>query len=99
LIIGVDIDDVLTYAVEFDGKTILQAYGKYNENIAEKDMEYIEKWSDKASDFLKNCIYGSFISNPNALAEREEQDYDNIDDFLLDEFEEENVLDTPVNLI
>jgi hypothetical protein len=89
LIIGVHIDDVLTYAVEFDGKTILQAYGKYNEDIPEKDMEYIEKWADKALDCLKNCIYGSLISNPHALAEIEEQDDDYIDDLLLVEFEEE----------
>lgn len=89
LIIGVYMDDVLTYAVEFDGKIILQAYGKYNEDILEEDMEYIDKWAEMASDCLKNCIYGSFISNQNALAETEEQDDHYIDDLLLDEFEEE----------
>jgi hypothetical protein len=94
LIIGVFIYDVLTYAMEFDGKSILQAYGKYNTEISEEDMTYIEMWVDKASKCLKDCIYGdSFILNQLAMGRPEEQNNDFIEDICLDECEEEDISD------
>jgi hypothetical protein len=43
LIIGVFRNDVLTYALELNGKSILQAHGKYNTEIPSKDFELIQK--------------------------------------------------------
>lgn len=41
-----DIDGSIgkTYAIEFDGRSILQAYGKYNSTIPEEDYKVILKW-------------------------------------------------------
>jgi len=94
LILGIYIEDKLTYAMEFDGKSILQAYGKYNTEIPEEDMTYVETWVDKASKCLKNCIYGdSFILNQPTMGEPAEQNNDFIEDIYLDEFEEEDISD------
>lgn len=43
LIVGVFRNDVLTYALELNGKSILQAHGKYNSEIPSKDFELIQK--------------------------------------------------------
>ena len=44
LIIGVFKNSELTYALEYDSGHVLQAYGKYNSKIDEKEMEKINRY-------------------------------------------------------
>ncbi len=44
-IVGVFIESTLKYTVEFDGKGILQAYGKYNKCIPDHDNDLIYRWA------------------------------------------------------
>lgn len=44
-IVGVFIESTLKYTVEFDGKNILQAYGKYNKCIPNDDNDLIYRWA------------------------------------------------------
>lgn len=54
-ILGVFENEQLTYAVEFDGKNIKQAYGKYNAPIPMEDNPSIYQWAGKAKKILKSA--------------------------------------------
>jgi len=52
-IVGAFKEGKLTYAIEFDGKSILQAYGKYNSTIPEEDYKVILEWVQFAKVIIK----------------------------------------------
>lgn len=54
-ILGVFENEQLTYAVEFDGKNIKQAYGKYNAQIPIEDNISIYQWAGKAKKIFKSA--------------------------------------------
>ena len=57
-IIGVFIESELKYAVEFDGKNILQAYGKYNRMIIGDDQNLIYQWVRISRKLPLQCAQG-----------------------------------------
>jgi hypothetical protein len=51
IIYGIYKNDILSYAVEIDGKNILEISGKYNNPMSKKNKKIVEKWLQK-SDFI-----------------------------------------------
>lgn len=99
LIIGVFIENELTYAIEFDGRVILQAYGKYNTRIPEDTMSSIKRWASDTSRYLKDYSLDEsgnnfrMLNQYQVIAVEDQNDETLLEELYLDEdidmFEEE----------
>lgn len=55
-VIGVYKNRKLTYAVEYKGQMILQAYGEFNTKVPDKDMNKINHWIESLPEIIKSNI-------------------------------------------